>query len=74
MKKTNHKFARIFSLCLLIFAVLVITACTNSKKDNYADTNGTMNIDVGENGMIRNGTEYRTYQVEEWRTEENTDK
>ena len=28
-----------------------------SKKDSNADMNGTMNIDFGENGMIRNGTE-----------------
>ena len=57
MKKMNHKYARIISLCLLIAAVISITACINSKKDSNADINGTMNIDFGENGMIRNGTE-----------------
>lgn len=65
MKKTNFKYARIITLCLLVAAVISITACTNGKGDNCADTNGTMNIDFGENGMIRNGTEYDTYQVEE---------
>ena len=65
MKKMNHKHARIIVLCLLVAAVLSITACTNDKSENYADANGTMNIDFGEDGMIRNGTEYDTYQVEE---------
>ena len=65
MKNMNHKFVRILSLCLLIAAAISITACTNSKNDRNADTNGTMNIDFGENGMIRNGTAYDTYQVEE---------
>lgn len=64
MKNMNHKYIRILTLCLLIVAVISITACTNSKKDSNADMNGTMNIDFGENGMIRNGIEYRTYQVE----------
>ena len=65
MKKTNHKYARIISLCLLFVAVILLTACTNGKPDNRDDAKGTMNIDFGENGMIRNGTEYDTYQVEE---------
>ena len=57
MKKTNHKYARIISLCLLFVAVILLTACTNGKPDNRDDAKGTMNIDFGENGMIRNGTE-----------------
>ncbi|MGN0250222.1 MAG: hypothetical protein ACI4EH_02495 [Oliverpabstia sp.] len=65
MKNMNHKYVRILTLCLLIAAVISIMACTNSKKDSNADMNGTMNIDFGENGMIRNGTEYDTYQVKE---------
>ena len=65
MKKTNHKYARIISLCLLFVAVILLTACTNGKPDNRDDAKGTMNIDFGENGMIRNGTEYDTYQVKE---------
>ena len=65
MKKTNHKYARIISLCLLFVAVILLTACTNGKPDNRDDAKGSMNIDFGENGMIRNGTEYDTYQVKE---------
>lgn len=68
MKKAKHKHAKIISLCLLVVAVISITACTNGNKDYSADMNGTMNIDFGENGMIRNGTEYDTYQVEEGQT------
>lgn len=65
MRKSNHKHARIMIVCLLVTAMILITACTNGKKDNDTDTNGTMNVDFGEDGMIRNGTEYETYQVEE---------
>ena len=65
MKKSNHKHARIMIVCLLVTAMILFTACTNGKKDNDTDTNGTMNVDIGEDGMIRNGTEYETYQVVE---------
>lgn len=65
MKKSNHKHARIMIVCLLVTAMILFTACTNGKKDNDTDTNGTMNVDFGEDGMIRNGTEYETYQVVE---------
>lgn len=65
MKKTNYKYIRIFYLCLLVAIVISTTACTNGKKDNNSDANGKINIDFGEDGMIRNGTEYYTYQVEE---------
>lgn len=65
MKKTNNKHVRIISLCLFVTAVISLTACTKGKRDNHVDANGTMNIDFGEDGMIRNGTEYDTYQIEE---------
>ncbi|MGN1347422.1 MAG: hypothetical protein ACI4VI_00635 [Acutalibacteraceae bacterium] len=65
MKKAKRKHTRIISLCLLVVAVILITSCTDSNRSHSTDTNETMNIDFGENGMIRNGTEYRTYQVEE---------
>ena len=65
MKKKNRVYAGIISLCLLAAAVISITACSNGKRANYADANKTMNIDFGKDGMIRNGTEHYTYQVEE---------
>lgn len=65
MKKINRKYVRIISLGLLVAAVISVTACTDGKRDNHTDTHSTMNIDFGEDGMIRNGTEYDTYQVEE---------
>lgn len=65
MKKMKQKYARMIPLCLLIAAVISLTACTNGMPDNRDDENGTMNIDFGEDGMIRNGTEYYTYHVEE---------
>ena len=65
MKKTNRKHTRIIPLCLLAAAVISITACTSNNRDHSADTNGMMNIDFREDRMIRNGTEYDAYQVEE---------
>lgn len=65
MKKKVHKHTRIICLCLLVAAVILLPACTNGKPDNRDDAKGTMNIDFGEDGMLRNGTEYCTYQVEE---------
>ena len=61
----NNMNARIISFCVLcLFASMVIsiTACTNGNQE--ADKNGTMNIDFGENGVIRNGTEYASYLLE----------
>lgn len=65
MKKVKRKHTRIISLCLLVVAVILITSCADSSRNHSTDTNETMNIAFGENGMIRNGTEYKTYQVEE---------
>ena len=68
MRKAGNKHPSIVSICtvfLLAAIVISVTACTNGQRDDYADANGTMNIVFGEDGMIRNGTEYHTYQVEE---------
>lgn len=64
MKKTNNKinYAKMISISLCVLAAISFTACTKSKKD---DTKEIMNIDLGEEGMTRNGTEHYTYQVEE---------
>lgn len=56
---------KIISLCLLVMMAICFAACATGKRDDHADTTGTMNIDFGEDGMIRNGTAYETYQVEE---------
>ena len=53
------------ALCMLLIAVCSITACSNSDRDENIDEKENMNVDFGEDGMIRNGTEYYTYQVEE---------
>lgn len=66
--QTGGRLASIVSMCalfLLAAIALSVTACTNGKADDRADANGAMNIDFGEDGMIRNGTEHDTYQVEE---------
>lgn len=42
---------------------LFVTACTNGGSNTDGD--GVMNVTFGENGMIRNGTEYLTYQLGE---------
>ena len=68
MKKTGTRRSGIVSVCaLLLLAAIAIsvTACTNGKRDDQTAARGTMDIDFGEDGMIRNGTEYETYQVEE---------
>lgn len=65
MKITDHKYIRNLCLGLLVVAILSIAACTNGDRDGSPDANGTMNIDIGEDGMIRNGTEYDTYQLQE---------
>lgn len=60
----NRKGKRIVSVCLLV-AMIALTAC--AKGGQQEDYTGVMNIDLGKDGMIRNGTEYHTYQVEEGR-------
>lgn len=65
MKRTNRRCVKIFSLCFLAAAAISFTACTNAKRDDPAGMNGTMNVDFEENRMVRNGTEYYTYRVEE---------
>lgn len=57
----NRKGKRIVSVCLLV-VLIVLSGCT--KGSQQEDYTGVMNIDFGKDGMIRNGTEYHTYQVE----------
>ena len=58
------KWCFIICCSLLIAAVILLPACTSHQSDTPERAKGTMNMELGENGMIRNGTEYRTYQVE----------
>lgn len=65
IKKPHGKKAEAIAICafaLLISLVLSATGCDKGGGDS--DEQGNMTIDFGENGMVRNGTEYRTYQVE----------
>lgn len=57
---------RFFFCTLFIFltVVLIFTGCSGGGRNRGTDEHGVMNIDFGEDGMIRNGTEYFTYQVE----------
>ena len=57
-------YAVVTAIVLIIYAMASFAACTigdNTISDEY----GNMNITYGEDGMIRNGTEYYTYQVED---------
>ena len=51
-------FTIILSLCLIPFA-----ACAGADKAG-GGTDGNMNVEIGENGVVRNGTAYETYSVE----------
>lgn len=51
-------FTIILSLCLIPFA-----ACSGADKAG-GGTDGNMNVEIGENGVVRNGTAYETYSVE----------
>lgn len=65
MTKTRH--SSIVSICALFVLAAIaisITACT-SRRQAHTDANGTMNVEFGENGTIRNGMEYASYQVKE---------
>lgn len=56
---------KIISICILIVAVGSVSACTNNIEFYQDDTKGTMRIDFGEEGMIRNGSDYYSYHVKE---------
>ena len=52
------------AIVFIIYAMVSFAACTigdNTISDEY----GNMDITYGEDGVIRNGTEYYTYQVED---------
>ena len=51
------------AIVFIIYAMVSFAACTISG-NTISDEQGNMNITYGEDGIIRNGTEYYTYQVE----------
>lgn len=65
MKMKKGKSITICVCWLLLAAVLSMAGCTGRTEDSHTDERGSMNIDFGKDGMIRNGTAYETYQVEE---------
>ena len=55
-------------ICVLIIAgVLLSLAGCGEIRNGPAGEQGGMKVDLTEKGMVRNGTEYRTFQVEEGR-------
>ena len=55
-------------ICVLIIAgVLLSLAGCGEIRNDPAGEQGGMKVDLTETGMVRNGTEYRTFQVEEGR-------
>lgn len=56
----------IIPVCVVIIAgvLLSLTGCAD-KGNDPAGEQGSMKADLTKAGMVRNGTEYRTYQVEE---------
>ena len=55
-------------ICVLIIAgvLLSLAGCGEIRNDPSGEQGG-MKVDLTEKGMVRNGTEYRTFQVEEGR-------
>lgn len=57
-------YATIAAILFIILSAISVAACAGGNGD-FSDESGNMNIDYGEDGAIRNGTEYYTFQVEE---------
>ncbi len=64
-RKSAWRYGVFFLLALVIFFALIPFAACASVGNEPSDERGNMEVDFGDGGMIRNGTEYRTYQVEE---------
>lgn len=65
MSNIVSKLIKKYALCFMLVAVCFLAACSGNDEHDNNDEKGNMNIDFGDDGMIRNGTEYFTYQVEE---------
>lgn len=63
-KKVSILNRSVAVILFLVFVAVSFAGCTYGDNDTISDERGNMNIEFGEDGMIRNGTEYYTYQVE----------
>lgn len=69
MKRTTSVsiLCRTVAVILLVaLTAISVAACANNG-GNDTDERGNMKIEFGKDGIIRNGTEYYTYQVEKGR-------
>ena len=62
IKKILYAFFPAF--VFIPYAMASLASCTNGN-NTITDEYGNMNLTYGEDGIIRNGTEYYTYQVED---------
>ena len=65
MKGFSILYRTVFVVFFFILSMVSFAACVTDNRDSISDEGGTMNIEIGENGVIRNGTEHYTYRVEE---------
>ena len=64
--KNSETVSRALAVFVLtVLSALMITACADGGEFGNPDETGNMKIDITEDGTIRNGTEYKTYLVEE---------
>ena len=62
IKKILYAFFPAF--VFILYAMASLASCTNGN-NTISNEYGNMHITYGEDGIIRNGTEYYTYQVED---------
>ena len=57
-------YSVLLAIVFIIYAMVLFAACT-IRDNTISDEYGNINITSGAAGIIRNGTEYYTYQVED---------
>ncbi len=62
IKKILYVFFSV--VVFILYAMASLASCTNGN-NTISDEYGNMHITYGEDGIIRNGTEYYTYRVED---------
>ena len=66
MEKIKKSEVACRAVAVIVLFIIIAVSVTSCAADNgIADESGNMKIDFGEDGAIRNGTEYYTYRVEE---------